>query len=114
MGDEARPGIRQGHDASGSRAAAGAPIGLASNLEVPCGARGEHLGLDVWRGRGMLRAHQMLLRDGLDDRSAGRGQPPRQEGISIILISQGSSEHSICCAVPQDQAGRAATARRAF
>jgi len=25
----------------------------------------------------------------------------REEGISVILISQGSSEHSICCAIPQ-------------
>ena len=32
----------------------------------------------------------------------------REEGISVILISQGSSEHSICCAVPQEQAERAA------
>ncbi len=31
----------------------------------------------------------------------------REEGISVILISQGSSEHSICCAIPQDQAERA-------
>jgi bifunctional aspartokinase / homoserine dehydrogenase 1 len=29
------------------------------------------------------------------------------EGISVILISQGSSEHSICCAIPQAQAPRA-------
>ena len=36
----------------------------------------------------------------------------REEGISVILISQGSSEHSICCAIPQEQAERAA-ARRA-
>jgi aspartokinase/homoserine dehydrogenase 1 len=39
----------------------------------------------------------------------------REEGISVILISQGSSEHSICCAVPQEQAERAAlVVRRAF
>ncbi|MBV8741832.1 MAG: bifunctional aspartate kinase/homoserine dehydrogenase I [Sinobacteraceae bacterium] len=39
----------------------------------------------------------------------------REEGISVILISQGSSEHSICCAIPQAQAERAATiVRRAF
>jgi aspartokinase/homoserine dehydrogenase 1 len=31
----------------------------------------------------------------------------REEGISVILISQGSSEHSICCAIPLDQAQRA-------
>ena len=31
----------------------------------------------------------------------------REEGISVILISQGSSEHSICCAIPQAQAERA-------
>jgi len=31
----------------------------------------------------------------------------RDEGISVILISQGSSEHSICCAIPQSQAVRA-------
>jgi bifunctional aspartokinase / homoserine dehydrogenase 1 len=37
----------------------------------------------------------------------------REEGISVILISQGSSEHSICCAIPQDQATRAATVVRA-
>ena len=37
----------------------------------------------------------------------------REEGISVILISQGSSEHSICCAIPQDQAARAATVVRA-
>src|SRR5690349_608896 len=36
----------------------------------------------------------------------------REEGISVILISQGSSEHSICCAVPQDQAQRAASVVR--
>ena len=39
----------------------------------------------------------------------------REEGISVILISQGSSEHSICCAIPQSQAERAAyVVRRAF
>lgn len=37
----------------------------------------------------------------------------REEGISVILISQGSSEHSICCAVPQSQAERAAEVVRA-
>jgi aspartokinase/homoserine dehydrogenase 1 len=37
----------------------------------------------------------------------------REEGISVILISQGSSEHSICCAIPQDQAARAASVVRA-
>ncbi len=31
----------------------------------------------------------------------------REEAISVILISQGSSEHSICCAIPQTQAARA-------
>jgi bifunctional aspartokinase / homoserine dehydrogenase 1 len=39
----------------------------------------------------------------------------REEGISVILISQGSSEHSICCAIPQEQAERAASVvRHAF
>lgn len=39
----------------------------------------------------------------------------REEGISVILISQGSSEHSICCAIPADQAERAArVVRSAF
>jgi aspartokinase/homoserine dehydrogenase 1 len=37
----------------------------------------------------------------------------REEGISVILISQGSSEHSICCAVPLDQAERAVRAIKA-
>jgi bifunctional aspartokinase / homoserine dehydrogenase 1 len=37
----------------------------------------------------------------------------REEGISVILISQGSSEHSICCAIPRDQAERAAAVVRA-
>ena len=37
----------------------------------------------------------------------------REEGISVILISQGSSEHSICCAVPLAQAPRAANVVRA-
>ncbi|MEO8062022.1 MAG: bifunctional aspartate kinase/homoserine dehydrogenase I [Pseudomonadota bacterium] len=32
----------------------------------------------------------------------------REEGISVILISQGSSEHSICCAIPGAEADRAA------
>jgi aspartokinase/homoserine dehydrogenase 1 len=31
----------------------------------------------------------------------------REEGISVILISQGSSEHSICCAIPAAQAAKA-------
>lgn len=31
----------------------------------------------------------------------------REEDISVILISQGSSEHSICCAIPAAQAVRA-------
>src|SRR5580658_4372623 len=31
----------------------------------------------------------------------------REESISVILISQGSSEHSICCAIPQSQAMQA-------
>ena len=34
----------------------------------------------------------------------------REEGISVILISQGSSEHSICCAIPGHR-GRARRAR---
>jgi len=39
----------------------------------------------------------------------------REEGISVILISQGSSEHSICCAVPLEQANAAeSVVRRAF
>lgn len=39
----------------------------------------------------------------------------REEGISVILISQGSSEHSICCAIPQEQGARAAAVvRQAF
>jgi aspartokinase/homoserine dehydrogenase 1 len=37
----------------------------------------------------------------------------REEGISVILISQGSSEHSICCAIPADQSERAARVVRA-
>lgn len=31
----------------------------------------------------------------------------RESGVSVVMISQGSSEHSICFAVPDDQAGRA-------
>jgi aspartokinase/homoserine dehydrogenase 1 len=39
----------------------------------------------------------------------------REEGISVILISQGSSEHSICFAVPQAEADRAErVVQRAF
>ncbi|HEX3847903.1 MAG TPA: bifunctional aspartate kinase/homoserine dehydrogenase I [Steroidobacteraceae bacterium] len=39
----------------------------------------------------------------------------RDDGISVILISQGSSEHSICFAIPESQAVRAEDAvRRAF
>jgi bifunctional aspartokinase / homoserine dehydrogenase 1 len=39
----------------------------------------------------------------------------RDAGISVILISQGSSEHSICCAIPGGEAARAeAAVRRAF
>lgn len=39
----------------------------------------------------------------------------RDAGISVILISQGSSEHSICFAIPADQAQRAEdVVRRAF
>jgi bifunctional aspartokinase / homoserine dehydrogenase 1 len=39
----------------------------------------------------------------------------REENISVILISQGSSEHSICCAIPANQAARAAAVlERAF
>ena len=39
----------------------------------------------------------------------------REEDISVILISQGSSEHSICCAIPAAQAVRAsAVLQRAF
>jgi aspartokinase/homoserine dehydrogenase 1 len=39
----------------------------------------------------------------------------REEGISVILISQGSSEHSICCAIPENQSERAAeVVREAF
>ncbi len=39
----------------------------------------------------------------------------REEQISVILISQGSSEHSICCAVPSVEAERAvAVVRTAF
>src|SRR3984957_5419163 len=39
----------------------------------------------------------------------------RDSGISVILISQGSSEHSICFAIPEAQAARAEEAvRKAF
>ena len=39
----------------------------------------------------------------------------RDDGISVILISQGSSEHSICFAIPEAQAVRAeAAVRKAF
>ncbi|HET9268759.1 MAG TPA: bifunctional aspartate kinase/homoserine dehydrogenase I [Vicinamibacterales bacterium] len=39
----------------------------------------------------------------------------REDGISVILISQGSSEHSICFAVPEKDAEHTAeTVRRAF
>jgi aspartokinase/homoserine dehydrogenase 1 len=39
----------------------------------------------------------------------------READISVILISQGSSEHSICCAIPAEQAARATTVlERAF
>jgi aspartokinase/homoserine dehydrogenase 1 len=39
----------------------------------------------------------------------------RDSGISVILISQGSSEHSICFAIPESQAARAEeSVRRAF
>jgi bifunctional aspartokinase / homoserine dehydrogenase 1 len=31
----------------------------------------------------------------------------READISVVLISQGSSEHSICCAIPQEQAHNA-------
>lgn len=34
----------------------------------------------------------------------------RNAGISVVLISQGSSEHSICCAVPESDAARARNA----
>jgi bifunctional aspartokinase / homoserine dehydrogenase 1 len=37
----------------------------------------------------------------------------REENISVILISQGSSEHSICCAIPAAQADRARVVVRA-
>jgi len=37
----------------------------------------------------------------------------REESISVVLISQGSSEHSICCAVPREQAERAVNVVRA-
>ncbi len=37
----------------------------------------------------------------------------REEQISVILISQGSSEHSICCAVPSAEAERAVVVVRA-
>src|SRR4051794_14026723 len=37
----------------------------------------------------------------------------REHGLSVALISQGSSEHSICCAIPQDQAERAEAVVRA-
>ena len=38
-----------------------------------------------------------------------------EAAVSVILISQGSSEHSICCAIPAVQAGAAERAiRRAF
>ncbi|HVV33899.1 MAG TPA: bifunctional aspartate kinase/homoserine dehydrogenase I [Vitreimonas sp.] len=36
----------------------------------------------------------------------------REAEVSVILISQGSSEHSICCAVPEHQVEKAAAAAR--
>ena len=37
----------------------------------------------------------------------------REEDINVILISQGSSEHSICCAIPGKEAERAERVVRA-
>jgi bifunctional aspartokinase / homoserine dehydrogenase 1 len=37
----------------------------------------------------------------------------REEDINVILISQGSSEHSICCAIPGEEASRAERVVRA-
>lgn len=37
----------------------------------------------------------------------------RESGVSVTMISQGSSEHSICCVVRADQADRARAALRA-
>ena len=34
----------------------------------------------------------------------------RNTGVSVVLISQGSSEHSICCAVPEEDGARARAA----
>lgn len=34
----------------------------------------------------------------------------RENGISVVMISQGSSEHSICCVVREQDAGRASAA----
>ena len=38
----------------------------------------------------------------------------REEGVNVTLISQGSSEHSIFCAIPQDQAERVLTSAKAI
>src|ERR1700733_9964420 len=58
----------------------------------------EHIALVTLEGAGMIgvpgTAHRLF-------------GALREEGISVILISQGSSEHSICCAIPQSQAARA-------
>ncbi len=37
----------------------------------------------------------------------------KEAGISVVLISQGSSEHSICCAIPEGDVKRARTAAEA-
>ena len=78
----------------------------ASSLPVKGITSIEHIALLNLEGAGMIgvpgTAHRLF-------------GALREERISVILISQGSSEHSICCAVPSDQAERAAhVVRTAF
>jgi len=76
----------------------------ASSLTVKGITSIEHIALINLEGAGMIgvpgTAHRLF-------------GALREEHISVILISQGSSEHSICCAVPSDQVERAALVVRA-
>ncbi|MEO7084231.1 MAG: bifunctional aspartate kinase/homoserine dehydrogenase I [Gemmatimonadaceae bacterium] len=91
-----RPGL------AGTRIAAN----VASAFEVKGLATIEHIALLNLEGTGLIGV------PGTAQRLFGA---LRDDGISVVLISQGSSEHSICFAVPGDAAERAAAAvERAF
>ncbi len=83
------------------------PQGAGTRISAEGGDGNRVKGISTVDGIAMLNLEGagMIGVPGTADRLFGA---LRESGISVVMISQGSSEHSICFAVPERDAGRAA------